>query len=48
MFVFDILLLNGKSLVNQPIKKRRDILSESITEIPNRVVLSEMQVMSFR
>ena len=44
LFVFDILLLNGKSLVNKPIKKRREILSESITEIPNRVMLSEMKV----
>ena len=31
-------------MVDKPIKKRREILSDAIEEIPNRVVLSEMKV----
>eukprot|EP00116_Pleurobrachia_bachei_P001753 sb/3462015/ len=43
LFVFDILYLNGESLVGKTVKKRRALLAEIITEIPNRILLSEMK-----
>ena len=44
LFVFDMLLYNDKSLVGQPVSRRRELLTEVMTEIPNRIVLSEMKV----
>ncbi|GLH15713.1 DNA ligase [Gryllus bimaculatus] len=43
LFVFDCIYYNGKSLLHLPIKKRRKILLENMTEIKNRVVFSEAQ-----
>ena len=33
--------LNGTSLVDKPLKERRKILHEVVTEIPNRIQLSQ-------
>ncbi|VUZ56212.1 unnamed protein product [Hymenolepis diminuta] len=41
LFVFDCLYINGKSLLLEPIKKRREILEQNMTIVPNRVLLSE-------
>jgi DNA ligase 3 len=41
LFIFDCLLFNGKSLMNEPIEERRRILEKNIKEIPGRVMLSE-------
>ncbi|VDN97993.1 unnamed protein product [Rodentolepis nana] len=41
LFVFDCLYINGKSLLLEPIKKRREILEQNMTVVPNRVFLSE-------
>ncbi|KAM7535871.1 hypothetical protein Aperf_G00000089047 [Anoplocephala perfoliata] len=41
IFVFDCLYINGKSLLIEPMKKRREILEQNITIVPNRVLLSE-------
>nr|CDS32321.1 DNA ligase 3 [Hymenolepis microstoma] len=41
IFVFDCLYINGKSLLLEPIKKRREILEQNMTIVPNRVFLSE-------
>eukprot|EP00727_Mastigamoeba_balamuthi_P002230 m51a1_g12003 putative dna ligase 3 (895) ;mRNA; f:142-3815 len=44
IFLFDILYLEGESLMDQPITRRRELLESSVAVIPNRVELSEMQV----
>ena len=43
LFIFDILHFNGENLMQKSIKTRRKILEEHITEIPNRVMLSELK-----
>jgi DNA ligase-3 len=43
LFVFDCIHLNGTSLMDRPIKERRKVLMESMTEIPNRIMFSEVQ-----
>jgi DNA ligase-3 len=42
LFVFDILMLNGESLMATKMIKRRAILEKNITEIEGRVVLTEI------
>ncbi|KAF2900759.1 hypothetical protein ILUMI_05427 [Ignelater luminosus] len=44
LFVFDCLFYNGESLVKQPIEHRKKILQENMTEIPNRIMFSEMEI----
>lgn len=43
MFVFDCIYYNGEVLTNKPLKERKEILKKSMTEIPNRIMFSEMQ-----
>lgn len=42
MFLFDVLLLNGKPLLNEPYEKRRQLLEENVRVIENRVELAEV------
>ncbi|KAI6651763.1 hypothetical protein LOD99_5010 [Oopsacas minuta] len=41
LFIFDIMYLNGTSLVEKSLKERRKILHKVVTEIPNRIQLSQ-------
>ncbi|XP_066998316.2 DNA ligase 3 isoform X2 [Anabrus simplex] len=43
LFVFDCIYYNGESLTKKPLKERRDILHEVMTEIPNHIMFSEME-----
>ncbi|KAH3741324.1 DNA ligase 3-like isoform X2 [Dreissena polymorpha] len=43
LFVFDCLHINGENIMDKPIKERRKILSKNMTEIPNRILFSEMK-----
>ncbi|EFN89653.1 DNA ligase 3 [Harpegnathos saltator] len=42
LFVFDCLYYNGEILMNKTMSERRRILRDRITEIPNRIMLSEV------
>lgn len=44
LFIFDCLLFDGKSLIDWPLKKRKKLLEENIKEVPNRVLLSNYQL----
>jgi DNA ligase 3 len=41
IYFFDVLFIEGKSLLNFEFKKRRNILEKVITVIPNRIMVSE-------
>ncbi|KAL1138090.1 hypothetical protein AAG570_009785 [Ranatra chinensis] len=43
LFVFDCMFYNGESLLHKPMKERRKIMHANMTEIPNRIVFSEME-----
>jgi DNA ligase-3 len=43
LFVFDCIYYNGEILTDKPIKHRKKILRENMTEIPNHIVFSEME-----
>lgn len=43
LFVFDCIYFNGESLVHKPIKYRKQILKENMTEITNHIMFSEME-----
>lgn len=43
LFVFDCLHINGENIMDKPIKTRRKILRENMTEIEHRIMFSEMQ-----
>lgn len=43
LFVFDCLYYNGETLIDKPMQKRRDILMEKMTVIPDRIMLSEVE-----
>ncbi|XP_076757247.1 DNA ligase 3 [Xylocopa sonorina] len=43
LFVFDCLYYNGTVLLHKTMAERRKILRERMTEIPNRIMLSEVQ-----
>ncbi|CAK9798733.1 DNA ligase 3 [Anthophora quadrimaculata] len=43
LFVFDCIYYNGEVLLHQPMMKRRKILTERMVQIPNRIMLSEIQ-----
>ncbi|GAB1868521.1 DNA ligase [Camponotus japonicus] len=42
LFVFDCLYYNGEILINKSMSERRRILMDRMTEIPNRIMLSEI------
>ncbi|KAL6424114.1 hypothetical protein ACFW04_009769 [Cataglyphis niger] len=42
LFIFDCLYYNGEILMNKPMLERRRILKDRMTEIPNRIMLSEV------
>ncbi|XP_070172675.1 DNA ligase 3 isoform X2 [Polyergus mexicanus] len=42
LFVFDCLYYNGEILMNKPMLERRRILKDRMTEIPSRIMLSEI------
>uniref|UniRef100_A0A2A4JYK2 DNA ligase n=1 Tax=Heliothis virescens TaxID=7102 RepID=A0A2A4JYK2_HELVI len=44
LFVFDCLYYNGKVLIDLPIRKRREILHETMVEVTNHVMLSEQKL----
>eukprot|EP00698_Gefionella_okellyi_P019808 TRINITY_DN6134_c0_g1_i1.p1 TRINITY_DN6134_c0_g1~~TRINITY_DN6134_c0_g1_i1.p1 ORF type:complete len:1270 (+),score=347.91 TRINITY_DN6134_c0_g1_i1:41-3811(+) len=44
VFVFDILYLEGKSLLETPIMERRKLLQANVNVIPNHLLLSEMRI----
>lgn len=41
IFVFDILLIDGRSLMQEPIDERRRLLEQHIKVVPDRIELSE-------
>lgn len=41
IFIFDLLYLNGRALVHEPLRVRRATLEQNIVPVPNRVQLSE-------
>ncbi|KAF0294238.1 DNA ligase 3 [Amphibalanus amphitrite] len=43
LFVFDCLHLNGENLMKKTILERRKILEKYMTEVPNRVMFSELK-----
>eukprot|EP00038_Savillea_parva_P005441 m.154607 g.154607 ORF g.154607 m.154607 type:complete len:766 (+) comp11718_c0_seq4:278-2575(+) len=43
LFVFDILWLNGESLLSKPLRERRQLLEKTLVQIPYRVLLSEFK-----
>ncbi|XP_021375504.1 DNA ligase 3-like [Mizuhopecten yessoensis] len=43
LFVFDCLHINGENIMDKPVKTRRRILHENMTEIEHRIMFSEMQ-----
>lgn len=44
LFVFDCLYYNGKVLIDLPIRKRRQILHDTMVEVKNHVMFSEQQL----
>ncbi|XP_036142769.1 DNA ligase 3 [Monomorium pharaonis] len=42
LYVFDCLYYNGEVLINKSMLERRNILKDRMTEIPNRIMLSEV------
>ncbi|XP_053605193.1 DNA ligase 3 [Plodia interpunctella] len=44
LFVFDILYYNGKVLLDIPIRKRRELLEDHMSEVKNHVMLSEQKL----
>uniref|UniRef100_A0A4W3IKY2 DNA ligase n=1 Tax=Callorhinchus milii TaxID=7868 RepID=A0A4W3IKY2_CALMI len=43
LFVFDCIYFNGVSLMDRPIRERRQFLHDNMVEIPNRIMFSEMR-----
>lgn len=43
LFVFDCIYYNGEVLISRPLRDRKSILKACMTEIPNKVMLSEMK-----
>ncbi|XP_071147828.1 DNA ligase 3-like [Mytilus edulis] len=44
LFIFDCLHLNGENIMQKPIKERRRVLHDEMTEIKNRIMFSEMKL----
>ncbi|QRI42777.1 DNA ligase [Mudlarkpox virus] len=45
-FVFDCLYFNDNSLIDKPLSHRREVISNNIIEISNRVLLSEVRIVN--
>uniref|UniRef100_A0A671QNQ9 DNA ligase n=1 Tax=Sinocyclocheilus anshuiensis TaxID=1608454 RepID=A0A671QNQ9_9TELE len=43
LFVFDCIYFNGVSLMDKPLCERRKFLHDSMVEVPNRILFSEMK-----
>ncbi|KAG7205218.1 hypothetical protein KM043_018303 [Ampulex compressa] len=43
LFIFDCLYYNGQVLMGKPMHERKRILKDRMTEIPNRIMLSEFE-----
>ncbi|KAK5581379.1 hypothetical protein RB653_001411 [Dictyostelium firmibasis] len=46
VFLFDILFINGKSLIHLPLKERREILEKNVSVVKNRIEFSEVTVVN--
>lgn len=46
VFIFDILYLNGETLLTTPLDERREIMKKTVNVIPDRVLLSELTEMT--
>ncbi|XP_045603915.2 DNA ligase 3 [Procambarus clarkii] len=44
LFVFDCIHYNGEDLMNKPLTERRKVLEESMVEIKNHIMFSEMKL----
>ena len=45
MHAFDLLYLNGESLVKKPLKERRDLMREHFQEVPGEFVYATFRDM---
>ena len=46
LFVFDCLHINGVNIMDKPIKERKKMLKDNMTQIDNRVMFSEMKIIN--
>jgi ATP-dependent DNA ligase I len=46
IFLFDILYLDGESLLNRPLDWRRDKLRQCVEPIPSRILFSDLRIIS--
>lgn len=46
MYAFDLLYLNGESLVQQPFRRRRELLRESFTEVDGEFTFATSMISS--
>lgn len=44
VFLFDVLYVDGRTLLDLPLEERREILKQVVRFIPNRIMLSEMRL----
>lgn len=46
LFIFDCLHINGENIMDKPIKERKKILQKNMTEIHNRIMFSEIKLIT--
>lgn len=46
MYAFDLLYLNGQSLVKEPFRRRRELLQESFTEVEGEFMFAKSMISS--
>ena len=46
LFVFDCLHINGVNIMHKPLKERKKILQENMSEVKNHVMFSEMKIIN--